>query len=106
MSFFNFYRNYRKARELDQLKSSINSAEQYLSYRTIKWTGASHCPILKMYAENAMMAEESRRLFLKQKEIIDKNYELQLKNMVLTREKLQAEIELLKQKLKQNGKRD
>ena len=100
MSFFNFYRNYRKARELDQLKSSINSAEQYLSYRTIKLTGASHCPILKMYAENAMMAEESRRLFLKQKEIIDKNYELQLKNMIFTREKLQAEIELLKQKLK------
>ena len=53
-----------------------------------------------MYAENAMMAEESRRLFLKQKEIIDKNYELQLKNMIFTREKLQAEIELLKQKLK------
>ena len=100
MSFFNFYRNYRKARELDQLKSSINSAEQYLSYRTIKLTGDSYCPILKMYAENAMMAEESRRLFLKQQKIIDKNYELQLKNMVFTREKLQAEIELLKQKLK------
>ena len=100
MSFFNFYRNYRKARELDQLKSSINSAEQYLSYRTIKLTGDSYCPILKMYAENAMMTEESRRLFLKQQKIIDKNYELQLKNMVFTREKLQAEIELLKQKLK------
>ena len=106
MSFFNFYRNYRKARELDQLKDSINSAEQYLSYRTIKLTGDSYCHILKMYAENAMMTEESRRLFLKQQKIIDKNYELQLKNMVFTREKLQAEIELLKQKLKQNGKRD
>ena len=90
MSFFNFYRNYIKSRELDQLKDSINSAEQYLSYRTIKLTGDSYCPILKMYAENAMMHEDCRRLFLKQKEVLDKNCGFVLENLSLKRDKLKA----------------
>ncbi len=106
MSFFNFYRNYRKAKELDQLKVSLESAEQYLSYRIIKGASTSECHILKMYAEHAMMHGDCRRLFLKQKEVLDKNCGFVLENLSLKRDKLKAEIKLLEQTLKQNGKRD
>ena len=99
MSFFNFYRNYRKAKELDQLKVSLESAEQYFSYRIINGASTSECNILKMYAEYAMMHEDCRRLFLKQKEVLDKNCGFVLENLSLKRDKLKAEIELLEQKL-------
>lgn len=106
MSFFNFYKNYKKAKELDQLKSSLESAEKYLSYRIIKGPSTSECHILKMYAEYAMIHEDCRRLFLKQKEIYDMNRAVVLENLSLKRDKLKAEIKLLEQTLKQNGKRD
>lgn len=99
MSFFNFYTNYRKAKELDQLKVSLESAEQYLSYRIIKGASTSECNILKMYAEHAMMHEDCRRLFLKQKEVLDKNCGFALENLSLKKDKLKAEIKLLEQKL-------
>ena len=99
MSFFNFYRNYRKAKELDQLKVSLESAEQYFSYRIIKGASASECHMLKMYAEHAMMNDDCRRLFLKQKEIYDMNRAVALESLSLKKDKLKAEIKLLEQKL-------
>jgi len=95
MSIFNFIENYRKAKQLDVYKNSLKSLNYYISYSLAK--GSTHqCIVLRSYVNDITENKDCSEALLVIKDTIDKYHRMKMEAMIANRDKLKAEVELLK----------
>lgn len=99
MSIFNFVSNYKKAKEYDELKSSIDALNKYISYSLVKPI-LNDCIILEDYKKDIFKSSECSELLSNFKTLNTDYYFFKSDNMKLKCDKLKVEVELLKMKLK------
>lgn len=98
MSIFNLISNYRKAKEYDKLKKSMDAFNNYVSLSVIKRT-PNECVFLKAYTKDIFETSEGSELLHNFNKLNNNYYALKLENLKLNYEKLTLEKQILENKI-------
>lgn len=97
MSIFSFIKNYKKAKEFDKLVKSVDSLYQFVSYSIVKKSTRKDF-VIEYYEKDIFESKGCIGAFIYLRDLVDEYHRQKILIMELNRDKLKAEVELLKLK--------